>query len=135
MSVLGMAKSKNGVDQWEISEEPVLKPATVRDNFADGADVDTLIENEAGGLEDPRITKFGDEYAITYSAYHQVVEDRVRVSLITTKDFVSFTRYGPVLDCDMRNVVLFPEKINNKYTALMRPNDINPDETDRKSVV
>ncbi len=132
MSVLGMAKSKNGVDHWKISEEPVLKPATVRDNFAEGVDVDALIENEAGGLEDPRITKFGDEYAITYSAYHAMVEDRVRVSLITTEDFVEFTRHGPVLDCDMRNVVLFPEKINNKYTALMRPNDISPDETGGK---
>lgn len=132
MSVLGMAKSKNGVDQWEIFNKPVLKPATARDNFAEGVDIDALIENEAGGLEDPRITKFGDEYAITYSAYHAVVEDRVRVSLITTEDFELFTRHGPVLDFDMRNVVLFPEKINNKYTALMRPNDISPDETGGK---
>jgi predicted GH43/DUF377 family glycosyl hydrolase len=129
MSVLGMAKSKNGVDNWQISQGPVLKPPTKQDNFADGADVDTLIENEAGGLEDPRITKFGDEYAITYSAYHPMIEDRVRVSLITTKDFVSFKRHGPVLDCDMRNVVLFPEKIDDKFVALLRPNDVNPDET------
>ena len=59
---LGMAKSKNGVDNWQISSEPLLVPATMNDKFAEGVDVDALIENEAGGLEDARITKFGDEY-------------------------------------------------------------------------
>ncbi|MBN2013189.1 glycosidase [candidate division KSB1 bacterium] len=132
MSVLGMAKSKNGVDNWELSPGPALKPATKQDTFVDGVDVETLIENETGGLEDARITKFGDEYAISYSAYHAMVEDRVRVSLITTKDFNSFTRHGPILNLDMRNVVLFSEKINNKYTALFRPNDVSPDETGGK---
>jgi predicted GH43/DUF377 family glycosyl hydrolase len=132
LSILGLAKSKNGVDNWQISSGPVLKPATKQDHFAVGADVDALIENEAGGLEDPRITKFGDEYAITYSAYHAMVEDRVRVSLTTTSDFVSYTRCGPVLDCDMRNVALFPEKIKNKYVALFRPNDVSADETGGK---
>ena len=132
MSVIGMAKSRDGVSDWEISNGPILKPATRNDYFNNGVDLDVLIENEAGGLEDPRITKFGDEYAITYSAYHAMVEDRVRVSLITTRDFESFKRFGPVLNCDMRNVVLFPEKINNKYTALFRPNEISPDETGGK---
>lgn len=132
MSILGMAKSENGVDNWQISSGPVLKPANKNDKFAEGADMETLIENEAGGLEDPRITKFDDEYAITYSAYHALVEDRVRVSLMTTKDFISFTRRGPVLDCDMRNVVLFPEKIKNKYVALFRPNDVSANETGGK---
>jgi predicted GH43/DUF377 family glycosyl hydrolase len=64
-----------------------------------------------------------DTYYITYSAYHASEKDRVRVSLATTKDFRKYTRYGPLLDVDMRNVVLFPEKINGKYVALMRPND------------
>lgn len=132
MSILGMAKSKNGLDHWHFSPGPALKPATQKDRFAEGVDIDTLIENEQGGLEDPRITKFGDEYAITYSAYHALVEDRVRVSLITTRDFITFTRRGPVLDLDMRNVVLFPEKINNKYIALFRPNDVSANETGGK---
>jgi len=132
ISILGMAKSENGLDAWRFSSGPFLKPATRSDRFADGVDMDALIENEAGGLEDPRITKFGDEYAITYSAYHAMVEDRVRVSLITTRDFVSFTRRGPVLNLDMRNVVLFPEKINGRYVALFRPNDVSADETGGK---
>ncbi|NIT58788.1 MAG: hypothetical protein GWN00_21970, partial [Aliifodinibius sp.] len=43
--------------------------------------------------------------------------------LATTKDFKSFTRYGAMLDRDMRNVVMFPEKIGNKYVALFRLNE------------
>jgi len=132
LSILGMAKSKNGLDEWRFSSGPFLKPATRSDQFAEGVDVDALIENEAGGLEDPRISQFGDEYAITYSAYHAMVEDRVRVSLITTDDFVSFIRRGPVLELDMRNVVLFSEKINGRYVALFRPNDVSANETGGK---
>ncbi len=132
MSILGMGKSKNGLTDWNLYDGPVLTPCSKDSDFAPGVDIDTLIENEEGGLEDPRITKFGDEYAITYSAYHAMVEDRVRVSLITTKDFKSFKRFGPVMNLDMRNVVLFPEKINNKYVALFRPNDVSENETGGK---
>ncbi len=132
MSILGMGKSRNGLDDWQFSSGPALKPATPHDRFAEGVNIEALIENEQGGLEDPRITQFGDEYVVTYSAYHAMVEDRVRVSMITTTDFKSFTRRGPVLDLDMRNVVLFPEKINGKYVALFRPNDVSANETGGK---
>jgi len=128
-SVLGLARSQNGIDNWRIEVAPVLKPAKEDDIFANGVDKKALIENEGGGVEDARITKIGEIYAITYSAYHASIKDRVRVSLITTKDFVTFVRYGQMLDVDMRNVVLFSEKMNNYYVALFRPNDISEDQT------
>lgn len=123
ISVLGIARSANGIDGWRIDPAPALKPAGEADVFAEGADKNALIENEAGGVEDPRITKIGDTFAITYSAYHARVKNRVRVSLATTRDFITFTRHGPMLDEDMRNVVLFSEKINGRYVGLFRPND------------
>jgi len=123
ISVIGMARSKDGISNWEIAAKPLLVPCTADDHFAPGSDAGTLIENEAGGVEDPRIAKIGDTYFITYSAYHGLIKDRVRVSLATTHDFKSITRHGPVLEKDMRNVVIFPEKIQGKYYALMRPND------------
>ena len=123
ISVIGIAKSKDGISDWVVSEKPVLIPCNENDVFALGTDLKKLIENEAGGVEDPRISKIGETYFITYSAYHGLKKDRVRVSLATTKDFKTITRHGPVLDKDMRNVVIFPEKINNNYFALMRPND------------
>ena len=123
MSVLGVARSKNGIDGWRIDPTPAMLPATARDNFAPGTDQQALIENESGGVEDPRITQIGDTYYITYSAYHATVKNRVRSSLATTTDFEQFTRHGPVLEQDMRNVVIFPEQIGGNYVGLFRPND------------
>ncbi len=123
ISVIGLAKSKIGISDWIVSEKPALVPCNENDFYAPGSDIQTLIENETGGVEDPRISKIDDTYLITYSAYHGSIKDRVRVSLATTKDFKIITRHGPVLDKDMRNVVIFPEKVHDKYYALMRPND------------
>lgn len=128
-SVLGVARSQNGINDWRIESKPVIKPAKEDDIFANGSDKKALIENEGGGVEDARITKFGETYAITYSAYHAFIKDRVRVSLISTKDFVKFIRHGPLLDVDMRNVVLFSERINKSYVALFRPNDVTEGQT------
>lgn len=126
VSVIGLAESKNGLTNWRIHPEPVLKPAVAGDDFAsnDPALIGQWIENESGGVEDPRINPIDGEFAITYSAYHQKIKNRVRVSLATTRDFRSYRRFGPVAGMDMRNVVLFPEKINGRYVGLFRPNDV-----------
>ncbi len=123
MSVLGIARSENGLDNWRVDKYPAMLPANKNDNFVNGINKDELIENEQGGIEDPRITRINDTYYITYSAYHPTIAHRVRVSLAATKDFKSFKRCGPLLKTDMRNVVLFPEKIKGKYYGLFRPND------------
>ena len=123
ISVLGLARSKDGLSAWKIASKPILIPCNINDHFAEGSNIDELIENEQGGLEDARITKIDDTYLITYSAYHGSEAHRVRVSLITTQDFKTFLRHGPVLKTDMRNVVIFSEKINDKFYGLFRPND------------
>ena len=124
LSVIGLARSKNGVESWSIDPQPFMRPADKDDAFAESSDPRILIENEGGGVEDPRVTKIDETYAITYSAYHGTVKNRVRISLATTSDFRSLMRFGPLLDRDMRNVVIFPEKIEGRYVALFRPNDI-----------
>ncbi|MGZ4863448.1 MAG: glycoside hydrolase family 130 protein [Halobacteriota archaeon] len=123
MSVLGIARSSNGVDGWRVEPRPAMVPANEGDAFAPGTDTRALIENESGGVEDPRITQIGDTYYITYSAYHATVKNRVRVSLATTRDFCHFLRHGPLLEQAMRNVVIFPEPIGGRYAGLFRPND------------
>ncbi len=128
ISVIGMATSIEGITYWKIEPMPVLKPCNENDLFAEGVNKQELIENETGGVEDSRISFIDGTYYITYSAYHGLIKDRVRVSLITTTDFKSFMRHGPLLSSDMRNVVIFPSKINNKYVALLRPNDYNIDQ-------
>lgn len=123
ISVLGIARSDNGLDNWQIDPSPAMVPCNKKDAFAAGVNIDELVENEQGGVEDPRISKIHDTFYITYSAYHPTIAHRVRVSLATTKDFRSFIRHGPLLKTDMRNVVIFPEKIGGKYYGLFRPND------------
>lgn len=127
MSILGIARSKDGLTNWKVDSQPAMMPCDSNNNFTDNVNKETLIENESGGLEDARIAKVGDNYLITYSAYHAKIQNRVRVSMAITKDFKSYKRLGPVLETDMRNVVIFPEKINGKYYALFRPNDTADD--------
>jgi len=124
ISVIGLARSLNGFGDWKIEPEPAMMPCSENDLFGPGVDPVEQVENEAGGVEDPRISLINGVYYITYSAYHWLLKDRVRVCLATTTDFKTFTRHGPVLDRDMRNVVIFPEKIGGRYVALMRPNDL-----------
>ncbi|MCP4473222.1 MAG: glycosidase [Gammaproteobacteria bacterium] len=123
ISVIGMAKSQEGISDWTVENQPLLVPAAHSDIFSEGTNESELIDNESGGLEDPRITKIGNEFAITYSAYHHSIKDRVRVSLISTRDFISFKRHGPLHDSNMRNVVIFPDKFQGRYVALFRQND------------
>src|SRR5690554_3367442 len=122
-SVLGIARSPDGITNWRIDPYPALIPATPNDIFENGVDIQNQIEMESGGIEDPRITRIDDKYIITYSAYHAKISNRVRVCIASTTDFISFTRLGPIVETDMRNVVIFPEKIETKYFALLRPND------------
>jgi predicted GH43/DUF377 family glycosyl hydrolase len=129
ISVIGLARSDDGVSGWRIEPQPVLKPAWHSDAFGGGSDPAEIVETESGGVEDPRINPVEGTFAITYSAYHAEVRNRVRVSLALTEDFKTFTRFGPMLRRDMRNVVIFPERIDGRYVALFRPNDVLPGDT------
>jgi predicted GH43/DUF377 family glycosyl hydrolase len=120
------------VNDWLVSKKPFMKPVTSNDPVSGNINIEDLILTEAGGVEDPRICKMDNKFYITYSAYHGYEMDKVRVSLATTEDFVSVQRFGPMLDIDMRNVVIFPEKINKKYYALFRPNDYTQEHTGGK---
>lgn len=129
ISVIGKAVSENGIDEWQISSGPFMKPCAKSDLHSSESQIEQLIENEAGGVEDPRVTQIDDSFYITYSAYHGKIQNKVRVSLAVTQDFEKLTRHGAVVDVDMRNVVIFPEKINGRYVALFRPNDVSDDHT------
>ncbi|MBD3317593.1 MAG: glycosidase [Chitinivibrionales bacterium] len=128
-SILGIARSSDGVGDWRIDPHPALSPATKKDHFAGGVDSAAQQAMEAGGVEDPRIMYMGGTYAVTYNAYDAKIKNRVRVCLAVTEDFTHFVRYGPILEQDMRNVVLFPETFGGRYAGLFRPNDDIPGDT------
>lgn len=126
LSVLGTAWSADGVTGWRVDPAPALLPATPGDRFAAGSNVDEAVEMEAGGVEDPRVHLIDGTFAVTYSAYHARERNRVRVALATSGDLRRFVRHGPLLDRDMRNVVLFPDRIGGRHVGLFRPNDVLP---------
>lgn len=68
---------------------------------------------------DPRITKIGDVFYITFCVHGR----DVRMGLMSTVDFRSFEWRGFITGAGFRNTVLFPEKIDGLYCALERPNE------------
>jgi predicted GH43/DUF377 family glycosyl hydrolase len=112
-SIIGLARSPDGF-HFTVSPQPFLVPAQ------DGP----FAAYEEFGVEDPRVTRLGDDYLITYSAYSQ---SGVRIALARTQDFVQVERMSLITQADHRNVVLFPEKFNGLYARLDRPHsEITP---------
>lgn len=112
-SIIGRADSKNGFS-FTVHPKPFLTPAT-----------DTCFgEYEAFGIEDLRINPFENQFLLTYSGYSQ---HGVRIVLARTKDFESVERIALITQADLRNVVIFPQKFNNRFVRLDRPHsEISP---------
>lgn len=102
MSHLRVARSKDGV-RFTIDEHPALFPSDA---------------DEAWGIEDPRITRLGNRFYITYSA---VSSKGVAVRLAVTEDFQSFERLGLILPPENKDAAIFPDQIEGKYFMLHRP--------------
>lgn len=106
-SIIGIAESDDGYD-FKVRPEPFLKPSCDS----------TFGEYEEYGVEDGRISQIGDDFLITYSAYSR---HGVRIGLARTKDFETVERISLITQSDLRNVVIFPQKINGQYVRLDRP--------------
>lgn len=76
-------------------------------------------EGEEFGVEDPRITRIGDDYFITCVT----VSERAGVctALMSTSNFEGFHRHGVVFPTENKDVVLFSEKVNGRFAAYHRP--------------
>ncbi len=106
-SILGLAESDDGF-RFQVRREPFLTPA----------ETPPFRDYEEYGVEDPRITRIGETYYITYSAYSRY---GVRIGLAATEDFRSVRRLALITQADCRNVVLFPETFGGRYARLDRP--------------
>lgn len=131
LSVLGYAVSRDGLHIDERSEEPIYVPRepfetpggnafkTFADHFASGGGY--------GGVEDPRITKVGDTFYMTYVAFDGANPPRVALTSISVDNFINRrwdTWETPKLisapGMVNKNAVIFPEKINGKYVVFHR---------------
>ncbi|MBS3168709.1 glycosidase [Candidatus Woesearchaeota archaeon] len=71
------------------------------------------------GVEDPRITKIGSNYFMTYVGVSE--KQGVSTYLSFSKDCEKWKRLGLIFREQNKDVVLFPEKIKGRYVALNRP--------------
>lgn len=108
LSHLSVARSRNGVDGWEIDPEPTF-PADP-----------TNYPEELWGVEDPRITYVPElqEYLITYTAYGP---EGPGVSLAATRDFREFRRLGVTMPPENKDAALLPRRIGGRWALVHRP--------------
>ncbi len=107
-SHLCVARSANGVDDWQIDPQPTLP-----------ADPEHFHE-ELWGIEDPRITYVPElgKYTIVYTAYSR---GGPGVALAFTEDFRHFERYGMIMPPDDKDAALFPHRIGGNWALIHRP--------------
>jgi beta-1,2-mannosidase len=104
-SRLGHAESPDGV-HFTRRPEPVLSPE---------ADYE-----KDGGVEDPRLQKFGDTYYLTYTGYNK---KDAQLCMATSQDLIHWDRKGVLLPAYKGNWnkgwtksgAIVPEKIDGKY--------------------
>jgi len=117
ISYIGYAESKNGIN-FERKSTPFISPSENYDRY---------------GCEDPRITKIGDTFYITYTAIDKLIEKKdpdmkIRIALATTKDFITVEKHGVIgPPKSSKASALFPETVNEGKIALIMT--INPDST------
>jgi beta-1,4-mannooligosaccharide/beta-1,4-mannosyl-N-acetylglucosamine phosphorylase len=108
ISHLTVARSDDGISNWQINREPALRPEPKK------------YPEELWGIEDPRITRLEElnKWAICYTAYSK---GGPMVSLATTGDFKRFEHIGPVMPPEDKDAALFPVKFKGLWAMLHRP--------------
>ena len=104
ISHIRLARSKDGI-HFNVEDNPFIYP---------------VMDNEAYGVEDARVTEIDGAYYINYTA---VSRDSWATSLAATDDFKSIERKGLIFHPENKDVAIFPEKVGGKYIALHRPNN------------
>ena len=107
-SHLCVARSANGIDNWQIDSRPTLP-----------ADPEHYPE-ELWGIEDPRITYIAElkKYVIVYTAFSR---DGPGVALALTEDFHTFERYGVIMPPEDKDAALLPHRIDGRWALIHRP--------------
>ncbi len=105
LSSLVVARSADGLNDWTIEPDRCIEP------LLDGHD-------ERWGIEDPRITKCGDDYHIVYTGFSA---SGPLVCLATTRDFRTFERLGVLSSPEDKDAALFPRQFDDHWVLIHRP--------------
>ncbi len=114
LSTIGRAVSKDGIDFKK--REQFIAPTEVWERY---------------GLEDPRVTKIDGKYFIFYTALSifPFSGDGIRVGVAISPDMKTIVAKHLVTPFNAKAMTLFPEKINDKYVALLSVNTDKPPAT------
>ena len=76
---------------------------------------------EKYGCEDPRVTKYGDDFYIFYTALSEYPfrPEGIHAALAKTKDFKTITEKHLITPFTSKAMALFPEPVNGKMTAIL----------------
>lgn len=104
-SRLGYASSADGI-HFARNAQPVLSPEAPYE--------------KDGGVEDPRLVKFGDTFYLTYTGYNK---KDAQLCLATSKDLIHWDRQGVILPAYMgkwnvgwtKSGAILDRKVNGKY--------------------
>lgn len=107
-SSIYVARSDDGVTDWEIEAEPLLAHGLPD------------LRYEQWGCEDPRVVFLEEEHCwyITYTAYSA---SGAAVGLARTHDLSEVERIGLIFPPNNKDSALFPSKIGDRWAALHRP--------------
>lgn len=114
VSDIWLAKSKEGIN-FTLSSEPFIKADKSYDIY---------------GCEDPRVTKFEDEFYIFYTAMSVPAYTPFgsRIGLATTRDFKEVHKYGVIGPrSNTKAAALFPERIHGKLAMIFTREPDTPD--------
>jgi beta-1,4-mannooligosaccharide/beta-1,4-mannosyl-N-acetylglucosamine phosphorylase len=101
---IGVAYSEDGISNWRVHPKPIIE-------FQGGVGDDVL------GSYDPRVTILEGRIYITYAMY---TKHGYRGTIAVTDDFENIQILSSAVP-DNRDIVLFPERINDRYIRLERP--------------
>jgi predicted GH43/DUF377 family glycosyl hydrolase len=116
-SVVGYAASTNGIHIETRLPDPIYIPRIQEESKKKPGN---------SGCEDARLTRIGDRIYMMYTAYDGESTTKVALTWITVDDFLrqSWNWSPPILISDPskndKDVVLFPEKIRERYYFIHR---------------
>lgn len=101
ISRLCLAISKDGYHFTKYKNNPIIEPER---------------PEEKRGCEDPRITKIGNTFYLTYTAFtgRKDHQNKVNLSLATSKDLIHWQKRGIILK-DMKSGYIYPEKVKGMH--------------------
>ncbi|MDP2362891.1 MAG: glycoside hydrolase family 130 protein [Ignavibacteria bacterium] len=111
ISSLCLAISEDGYNFTKYKKNPIIKPTR---------------SEEKRGCEDPRISKIGDTFYLTYTAYKsydQKKGHKISLALATSRDLIHWKKHGSILQ-NTKSGYIYPEKINGEYLMFVGDSNI-----------